>query len=115
MEILLERIKKLCKSRSMTVSQLEGELNLPNNTIYQWKKRVPGTDRLQSVAEYFHVSIDYLLGRTDNKYMGMTEEQKDLTVDEALRLVRSHNGKEVSENDIEVLRRIANAYLDGNL
>lgn len=66
MEVLLERIKELCKSRSITVSALEGILNLPSNTIYQWKKRVPGTERLQSVADYFNVSIDYLLGRTDN-------------------------------------------------
>ena len=99
----------------LAVSQLESELKFPSNTIYQWKKRVPGTDRLQSVAEYFHVSIDYLLGRTDNKFLGMTEEEKDLTIDEALRLVRSHNGKKVSENDIEVLKRISKAYLDGNL
>lgn len=80
MEILLERIKDLCKSRSITVTNLEGILDLPTNTIYQWKKRVPNTERLQKVADYFGVSIDYLLGRTDDpetkRYYDLTDKEK---------------------------------------
>lgn len=45
---------------------LENELGLPDNTIYQWKNRMPNIERLQVVADYFNVSIDYLVGRTDN-------------------------------------------------
>ncbi|EEO6565078.1 helix-turn-helix transcriptional regulator [Listeria monocytogenes] len=61
---LLERIKELCKKRSISVKMLEENLNFPSNTIYQWKKRTPGIDKLQKVADYFDVSLDYLLGRT---------------------------------------------------
>ncbi|EIA7070076.1 helix-turn-helix transcriptional regulator [Listeria monocytogenes] len=61
---LLERIKELCKKRSISVKMLEENLNFPSNTIYQWKKRTPGVDKLQKVADYFNVSVDYLLGRT---------------------------------------------------
>ncbi|ACK39754.1 XRE family transcriptional regulator [Listeria monocytogenes] len=63
---LLEVIKKLCKKRGISVTMLENELELPDNTIYQWKNRTPSVDRLQVVADYFNVSVDYLLGRTDN-------------------------------------------------
>ncbi|EAE4828451.1 TPA_asm: helix-turn-helix domain-containing protein [Listeria monocytogenes] len=61
---LLDRIKELCKKHSISVKMLEENLNFPSNTIYQWKKRTPGIDKLQKVADYFDVSLDYLLGRT---------------------------------------------------
>ncbi|EFR8998735.1 helix-turn-helix transcriptional regulator [Listeria monocytogenes] len=63
---LLDLIKKLCKKRGISVTMLENELGLPDNTIYQWKNRMPSVERLQVVADYFNVSIDYLLGSTDN-------------------------------------------------
>ncbi|EAF7059043.1 XRE family transcriptional regulator [Listeria monocytogenes] len=63
---LLDVIKKLCKKRGISVTMLENELGLPDNTIYQWKNRMPNIERLQVVADYFNVSIDYLVGRTDN-------------------------------------------------
>lgn len=112
MEILLERIKELCKSRSITVSKLEEILGLPSNTIYQWKKRVPGTERLQLVADYFHVSIDYLLGRTDTPSTNTDEQQKKLTIEEALKVVMGSDGKELTENDREVLQGIIEVYLN---
>lgn len=65
--MLLERVKKLCSEKGITVTQLEDRLNLPHNTVYQWKKRTPSTERLQKVADYFDTSVDYLLGRTDEK------------------------------------------------
>ena len=112
MEILLERIKELCKSRSMTVTNLEDKLDLPNNTIYQWKKRIPNTERLQKVADYFGVSIDYLLGRTD--YPNTTNQNKkpQLTVEEAMASVMSRDGKPLSEHDQEILIGIIEAYIE---
>lgn len=63
---ILDRIKKLCKQHDMNVYQLEEALGFGRNTIYQWNKRIPGIDKLQLVADYFEVSTDYLLGRTEN-------------------------------------------------
>ncbi|HAB9969469.1 TPA_asm: helix-turn-helix domain-containing protein, partial [Listeria monocytogenes] len=54
---LLDLIKKLCKKRGISVTMLENELGLPDNTIYQWKNRMPSVERLQVVADYFNVSI----------------------------------------------------------
>ena len=36
-------------------------------TIVRWDKSSPTTDKLQKVADYFGVSIDYLLGRELNE------------------------------------------------
>ena len=45
----------------------------------------------------------------------MDERQRELTIEEAIRSAVSYKGKEVSENDKEVLTRIVEAYLDGKL
>ncbi|ASH55599.1 TPA_asm: XRE family transcriptional regulator [Listeria monocytogenes] len=66
---LLDLIKKLCKKRGISVTMLENELGLPDNTIYQWKNRMPSVERLQVVADYFNVSTDYLLGRTEYPFL----------------------------------------------
>src|SRR5699024_10127289 len=63
----LERVKKLCDNHGITVPMLEERLGIPNNTIYQWKegsKRKPSLERLEMIADYFNVSLDYLRGRT---------------------------------------------------
>ncbi|MDP7979105.1 helix-turn-helix domain-containing protein [Bacillus sp. WLY-B-L8] len=64
---ITEIIKELCQNKGISVSKLEEELEFGQNTIYQWKKRTPSVERVQKVADYFDVSIDYLLGRTSNK------------------------------------------------
>lgn len=42
-------------------------LNIPQNTYSQYEnnKREPDNETLSRIADYFHVSTDYLLGRTD--------------------------------------------------
>ncbi|MDT2752305.1 helix-turn-helix transcriptional regulator [Enterococcus thailandicus] len=112
---LLERIKKLAKQKDISIYQLEEEIDIGRNTIYQWNKRTPSADKLQKVADYFNVSTDYLLGRTDNPYAGISPEQREMTIEEALNSVMSYDGKPVTENDREILKRIAEAYLDGHL
>ncbi|MEI1258353.1 helix-turn-helix transcriptional regulator [Blautia sp. JLR.GB0024] len=60
---LVEKIRVLANQRSMSLPQLEVELGLGNGTISRWKTSSPNTDKLQRIADYFNVSIDYLLGR----------------------------------------------------
>ncbi|HAW6268588.1 TPA: helix-turn-helix transcriptional regulator, partial [Listeria monocytogenes] len=55
-----ERIKKLSAKKGITISQLTSELEMGENSIYRWKTQKPALDKLQKVADYFNVSIDYL-------------------------------------------------------
>lgn len=58
-------IKDLCSEKNMSPAELERTLDLANATISRWEKGVsPNSAALQKVADYFHVSVDYLLGRT---------------------------------------------------
>lgn len=89
----LERVKELCKSRGITVKRLEEELEIPHNTIYQWKRITPSLDKIQKVADFFKVSVDYLLGRTDIK---------DLPEDNTVHTIAAHHdGDEWTEEELE--------------
>jgi len=62
-----ERIKKLRIDNKFTQKQLANILNINEYSVqrYEYGDR-PSLDSLLALAEYFNVSIDYLVGRTDN-------------------------------------------------
>ncbi len=62
------RLKELRKSRKITQQKLAIDLNLNQNTIsrYENEEREADYRTLIALADYFKVSIDYLLERTDN-------------------------------------------------
>lgn len=64
--IAFERVKKLSESRGKNLKQVAADLELGENYFYSWKKSSPKADTLEKVANYFNVSTDYILGRTDN-------------------------------------------------
>jgi len=76
--LILENVKKLCKSKNITVAQLERVVCLGNGSISKWGKGSPGSENLAKVADYFDVSTDYLLGRengsssADSKIIAVT-------------------------------------------
>ena len=73
---LVERIKSLADSKKMTLSELERVLGLANSSIRKWDASSPSSERLQKVADYFQVSTDYLLGRTERPYYALTEKER---------------------------------------
>ena len=62
------RLKELRTSRKISQVQLAMDLNLTQNSIsrYENGEREADYDTLVAIADYFNVSVDYLLGRTDN-------------------------------------------------
>ena len=62
------RIKELRKAKNITQLKMAMDLNMSQNTIsrYENGEREPGLKELVQIADYFDVSVDYLLGRTEN-------------------------------------------------
>lgn len=62
------RLKELRKSRGISQLKLALDLNTNQNTIsrYETGEREPGIHELIMIADYFNVSLDYLLERTDD-------------------------------------------------
>lgn len=63
------RLKELRKERNISQLKLALDLNMNQNTIsrYENLEREASYDTLIKFADYFDVTIDYLLGRTDKK------------------------------------------------
>jgi len=91
---LVEKVKKLCEERGISVPKLEKELGFGNGAIYNWDKSSPSIDKVAKVAQFFGVTTDYLLGVSDE------EVNPDIRV-----LFRA--GKNLSDEDARKLRQIA--------
>ena len=57
----VDRVKAICKERKIPISKLERDLGFANGYIGQLRKGVFPADRLMAIAEYFSVSLDYLV------------------------------------------------------
>ena len=62
------RLKALRKARGITQLKLSMDLNMNQNTISRYETGVCEADyqNLIRIADYFKVSLDYLLERTDD-------------------------------------------------
>ena len=71
--VILVRLKELRKARRITQLKLAMDLNLTQNTVsrYETGEREPGIAELVRIADYFHISVDYLLERTDNPELNL--------------------------------------------
>ena len=63
------RLKELRKERKISQWKLAFDLNMNQNSIsrYETMEREADYKTLILFADYFNVTLDYLLGRTDNK------------------------------------------------
>ena len=63
-----ERLVQLRKENNITQKQLAKELSVSEVGVqnYEGERRKPAFDVLIALADYFNVSLDYLVGRSDN-------------------------------------------------
>lgn len=101
---LVQRIRNLCNSQNLTFAELERTLGFSNGQIRRWEKTKPGIDKIQKVADYFDVSVDYLLGREKDEYAGEQE-------DEEIRIM--HRGvKNMTKEDREKALKMFETFFD---
>ncbi|MBQ9953145.1 MAG: helix-turn-helix transcriptional regulator [Clostridia bacterium] len=61
------RLKELRNAKGISQLKLAMDLNMNQNTIsrYETGEREPGVNELIRIADYFNVSVDYLIGRSN--------------------------------------------------
>lgn len=66
-----QRLKQLRTSRHLTSKALGEEFGVAESTIsgYETGSRKPDIVMLEKLATFFRVSVDYLLGRSDDRYL----------------------------------------------
>lgn len=118
---LRDRIKELANQRKVSVAELERALGFGNGSISKWNKQSPSTEKLKQVADYFQVSLDYLVGRSDDKYDLSPQEKIDIGV-EAEKMIKGLNdegsinfyGEPMSEEDKEATLSALNLLMTIN-
>lgn len=106
-----ERIKELAKARGITLGALEEKLGLSRNSIYTIKNKKPSAERLQLIADYFNVSTDYLLGRTDNPKIASDNDDATVDLKKAVAGSMAFDGKPLTEDEINYLADVFEAQL----
>ena len=111
-----EKIKELADKQGISLNKLEEKLGFSRNTIYNMKKSTPNVERVSMIADYFNVSTDYLLGRTDNPNIagdtkGYTWQGKVLNVEEMASNVMMFGGRELTDEKKKIIQSIIEGYL----
>lgn len=65
---LFERILWLCSAMNTTMHAIEIGAGIPVNTIRKWETKKPSWEKVLQVANYLDVSVDFLVGNTDDPY-----------------------------------------------
>ena len=64
-----ERIRDLCEDADLTQEKVGKAINVPQRTYayYESGQRMIPPHVLAALADFYHVSVDYLMGRTNRK------------------------------------------------
>ena len=60
-----DKIQTLADKKGVTIAKMLRELDLANSIFSKWKMRgsVPNVETVKKIADYFQVSVDYLLDK----------------------------------------------------
>ncbi len=91
---------KLCNSIGKSPSTVAEEIGIQRSTVTRWKSGKSQTDaNIQKVADYFHVSVDYLKG---NEETPTVPENDERSYDDAVLLDAFNKADETTK---ELIRR----------
>ena len=62
-----DKLIRLRKAKNLTQIELQKQTGIDQALLSKFEtgERVPNTDKLLALADYYNVSTDYLLGRTE--------------------------------------------------
>jgi transcriptional regulator with XRE-family HTH domain len=112
--MLALRLKELRAERDISQRELAHALNVSIGAIGNWESRtrMPDAEKLQQIADFFDVSVDYLLGRSDVKKKFFVPENENNNVV----IVRGRNGsyeeKKLTDEQMKAVQAIIDQLPD---
>lgn len=107
-----EKVRELARKKGLSLNQVEEKLGYSKNTLYSLKRQKVSSERLQEIADYFNVSTDYLLGRTDNPAIigeKVVKTEIDLKKDASESFF--YDGHELNDEDIDLISSLLEARM----
>lgn len=102
---LRDRIKVLAVQNKISVAELERTLGFGNGSISKWNKQSPSVEKLKQVADFFHVSMDYLLGREEAK------TPSNIEIENLLNQSMTFEGRKLTDEEKIMMIEVFKAYL----
>ena len=105
-----EIFERLCKEKGVTPYRVGEETGIKGSTFYGWKtgKYTPKQDKLQKIADYFEVSLDYLMTGEEPGYYTNPE-----TADMAQEIFENHDlrllfdaARDASPEDLQLVHQM---------
>lgn len=109
MDTLGKRLKELREENSFTLEYVATKLNTTKTSIARYEKndREPKSEMLTALANFYNVSVDYLLGRTDER--NIHKEKPKL--DEGIKTIAAHRVNPYEDISEEGINKI-NEYIE---
>ena len=114
---LYEQIRDIAKSKGYSVNRLEKELGFARSSINKFNKNIPSVDKLQQIADFLGVTVDYLMtGETsaEKKEVTLTpRDERDIAkdLDRIMGEIKKgdngplyYNGVEISDASVGLLQ-----------
>ncbi len=93
-----EIVSKLLIQNGISKNKMLKDLNMGTGTFATWEKRgtIPSAETVSKIADYFGVTTDYLLGKTDikNRPAAESNEPRDVLIEEIMENVKKLNGEQ---------------------
>lgn len=102
---VFERIKALADNQKISLQKVATDLGFSENLLYRWKTAKPRAEDLSKVADYFHVSVDYLLGREE---LPETYIQKP-----RVKILARQMDTQLTDDEIDVLGTLIDKFAKG--
>ena len=102
--------ENLLKINNVSAYRVSKDLGMPYSTLSEWKagRSTPKADKLQKLADYFNVTIEYLMGN-DSELEPETEAQKKVKI--MTRKAEEHLTKEESDHLVKIYTDTIEMYL----
>ncbi|MDR2976892.1 MAG: helix-turn-helix domain-containing protein [Streptococcaceae bacterium] len=121
---IYDRIKELAANKRVSIRKVEEDLGYSNGTIRRWNKFPPTINKVLNIADYFHTTDAYLLGRVDDpeqfdwdstiRISSPTEEDRKEYADfnRMFEGVEAYNGQPMTEHDRKVIEAMVKSYME---
>ncbi|WMT19183.1 helix-turn-helix domain-containing protein [Parageobacillus toebii] len=111
-----KRLRFLRKKKNMTQKDLADVFNLSESTIgmYERDEREPSFEFVRQLADFFNVTTDYLLGRTElpHGYTTETKTEEENTLAKINQLIKEYGIEQMGFFDIEKWKSLSEEEIE---
>lgn len=96
------RVRQLANEHRLSIAEVERRAKLAPQTIGNWRRVNPSGEALGKVATVFNTTVDYLLGRTDNRMAISSDKPVDISDSSVALSFKNHILTDRQRSDLSV-------------